>query len=239
MAYRFFRYSSVATWLSGSATFQNPILSSADRNQFHVEMELVPEASLEETRQTALKLRELLLEDKLVQRVDWVVGRSAPSFYYNMIGSVQDSPRYGQALVQTRTTHGNNLLIRRLQKKLNQEITNAQVRVRPLEQGPPFDAPIELRIYGNDRDELRAYGERVREILQKHPDVVQTKADLTDTLPKLFTMSTKKRSIAGVDLARSPANWMPRWKAAWAVRSWRAPKNCRCGCVLPMRSATI
>lgn len=182
--------------------FKVQFFPSADRNQFHVEMELAPEASLEETRQTALRLRELLLEDKLVQRVDWVVGRSAPSFYYNMIGSVQDSPRYGQALVQTRTTHGNNLLIRRLQKKLNQEITNAQVRVRPLEQGPPFDAPIELRIYGNDRDELRAYGERVREVLQKHPDVVQTKADLTDLLPKLvYDVNEEEARLAGVDLA--------------------------------------
>ena len=182
--------------------FKLQFFPSADRNQFHVEMELAPEASLEETRQTALRIRDLLLEDKLVQRVDWVVGRSAPSFYYNMIGSVQDSPRYAQALVQSRTTHGNNVLIRRLQKKLNQEITNAQVRVRALEQGPPFDAPIELRIYGNDRDQLRAYGERVREILQKHPDVIQTKADLTDLLPKLvYDVNEEEARLAGVDLA--------------------------------------
>ncbi len=182
--------------------FKVQFFPSADRNQFHIEIELAPEASLEETRQTALRIRDLLLEDKQIQSVNWVLGKSAPSFYYNMIGSVQDSPRYAQALVQSRTTYGNVPLIRRLQKRLNQVITNAQVRVRPLEQGPPFDAPIELRIFGNDRDQLRAYGERVREILQNHPDVIQTKADLTDLQPKLvYDIQEEEARLAGIDLA--------------------------------------
>ncbi|MCC6509854.1 MAG: efflux RND transporter permease subunit, partial [Pirellulaceae bacterium] len=182
--------------------FKVQFFPAADRNQFHVEIELSPDASLEETRQTAIRVRDLMLEDKLIERVDWVIGRSAPSFYYNMVGTVQDSPRYAQALVQSKTTYGNIPLIRRLQKRLNQEITNAQVRVRALEQGPPFDAPIELRIFGNDRDQLRMYGEHVREVLQKHPDVIQTKADLTDLLPKLvFDVNEEEAMLAGVDLS--------------------------------------
>ncbi len=182
--------------------FRIQFFPAADRDQFHIELQLPAQASLEETRQTALRVRDLLLEDKLIKRVDWVVGRSAPSFYYNMIGTVQDSSRYAQALVQSTTTYGGTPLIRRLQKKLNDQITNAQVRVRPLEQGPPFDAPIELRIFGNDRDELRAYGERVREILQKHPDVTQTTADLTDLLPKLvYKINEEEAQRAGVDLS--------------------------------------
>ncbi len=55
--------------------FQLQFFPSADRNQFSCRNRTGPEASLEETRQTALRVRDLLLEDKLVQRVDWVVGR--------------------------------------------------------------------------------------------------------------------------------------------------------------------
>ncbi len=209
--------------------FQLQFFPSADRNQFQVEMELAPEASLEETRQTALRVRELLLEDKLVQRVDWVLGRSAPSFYYNLIGSMQDSPRYAQAMVQSRTTYGNNVLIRRLQKKLNQEITNAQVRVRALEQGPPFDAPIELRIFGTDRDQLRAYGEQVREILQKHPDVIQTKADLTDLLPKLvYDVNEEEARLAGVDLAAIAGQLDATLEGRLGGSILEGTKNCLC-----------
>ncbi len=182
--------------------FRIQFFPTADRNQFHVELELSAQASIQETRQVAMQVRDLLLQDPLIERVDWVLGRSAPSFYYNMVGQVQDSPRYAQALVRTRTVHGNIELIQRLQERLNQEITSAQVRVRALEQGPPFEAPIEVRLIGNDQSKLREYGEHVRELLQTYSDVTQTKADLTDLLPKLvYNINEEEARLAGVDLS--------------------------------------
>ena len=52
-------------------------------------------------------------------------------------------------------------------------LPEARVLVRQLEQGPPFDAPVELRIYGPNIEELRALGAEAREIFdhsaQRHP----------------------------------------------------------------------
>ncbi len=47
---------------------------SADRNQLHLELELSPQASLEETRLVAAQAREILLADPEIARVDWVLG---------------------------------------------------------------------------------------------------------------------------------------------------------------------
>ncbi|MFO1064319.1 MAG: efflux RND transporter permease subunit [Pirellulales bacterium] len=119
------------------------------------------------------------------ESVDWVFGRNAPSFYYNMIGSRQDTPAYAQALVQLRSGRQTVELVRKLQNEANAKFSEARVRILMLEQGPPYAAPIEVRISGFDEPAMRAYGERIRSLLHSYADVVQTTADLTDVYPKL------------------------------------------------------
>ena len=57
--------------------------------------------------------------------------------------------------------------------------------VRQLEQGPPFDAPVELRIFGPNIDELRRLGLAARRILDGIPEVTITRDDLSEALPKI------------------------------------------------------
>ena len=61
----------------------------------------------------------------------------------------------------------------------------AQVLVRQLEQGPPFPAPIELRLYGSEMSQLRLIGNQLRGQLANLPDVIHTRASLTEAQPKL------------------------------------------------------
>ena len=71
---------------------------------------------------------------------------------------------------------------------------------RELEQGPPFDAPIELRLYGPNVDRLAEIGDEARAVLSAVPDVVHTDADLTETLPKLrFQIDEQEARLAGLD----------------------------------------
>lgn len=170
-------------WLVASMPVQ--FFPSADRDQLHIDVELSSQANLAETRKVALQISELLSREAGIARVDWVLGRSAPSFYYNMIGTRQDSPNYAEALVLTKNVKDFMGFAERLQEKLNGSIANAQTKVRLLEQGPPFNAPIELRLIGNDEEELRLVGEKLRAIIQRQPGVTQTEADLTDTVPKI------------------------------------------------------
>ncbi len=158
---------------------------SADRDQLHVEIELSPQSSLAETKLVSEQVTKILQCEPAIVRVDWVLGRNAPSFYYNLIGTRQDAPRFAEAMIKIRSVKNIVDLVRRLQRELDTKIMSAQVRLLMLEQGPPYNAPIELRILGYDEQQIRDYGERIRGMLHKHPDVIQTQADLTDFLPKL------------------------------------------------------
>ena len=84
----------------------------------------------------------------------WFLGKSAPSFYYNLISDQQNAAFYAQGIVQLESSEGTVALIRRLQRELDELFPAARVLVRQLEQGPPFDAPVELRLYGPNVDQL-------------------------------------------------------------------------------------
>ena len=70
---------------------------------------------------------------------------------------------------------------------------------RQLQQGPPFDAPVELRIYGPNIDELRRLGLEARRILGSVPEVMITRDDLSEAIPKLgLTIDEEQAQQSGL-----------------------------------------
>ncbi|MFM7788796.1 MAG: efflux RND transporter permease subunit, partial [Microcystis panniformis] len=112
----------------------------------------------------------------------------------------EQPPNYAQGIVQLQKNVKSGALIRTLQQELDQAFPQAQIIVRQLEQGPPFDAPIELRLYGSDLVQLQALGDQVRAELAKTPDIIHTRATLSESLPKLaVNLNEEKLRLAGLD----------------------------------------
>jgi multidrug efflux pump subunit AcrB len=88
-------------------------------------------------------------------------------------------------MVQLKSKNGVEALVRELQGELSTVFPDARVIVQKLQQGPPFAAPVEMRIYGPSLTELRRLGTEVRQILTTIPDVIAVRDDLTEGLPKL------------------------------------------------------
>ncbi|AOY80742.1 efflux RND transporter permease subunit [Moorena producens JHB] len=171
-----------------------------DREQFYIEFELPTQTSLEQTQTNVIKARELIRNHPEVVDVHWFMGKSAPQFYYNVIANRENSANYAQGLVQLQPNVVSRPLIQSLQSELNQAFPAAQVLVRQIEQGPPFDAPIELRLYGPQLHRLRELGNQIRAELAQVPDVIHTRADLTEGLPKLaLTIDEEQARLAGID----------------------------------------
>ncbi|MEM7695537.1 MAG: efflux RND transporter permease subunit [Pseudomonadota bacterium] len=142
-----------------------------DRDQFHIEVDLAPGASIGETRGVVDRLDAALQAEAEVASVAWVLGRSAPAFYYNIVGGRESSARYAQALVTTTGPKDTEVLLRRLERSLGAVAPEAQVLVRGLVQGPPVDAPVELRIVGPDLDVLRERAAALRILIADTPTV--------------------------------------------------------------------
>ncbi|MGB6297719.1 MAG: efflux RND transporter permease subunit [Rivularia sp. (in: cyanobacteria)] len=173
---------------------------SLDRDQFQIEVEFPAQTSIAQTRGDVFRARQLILEQPEVEEVHWFVGENAPKFYYNFTGGIQNAAYYAQAMVQLNTDRGVTQLIRTLQNELDTAFPQARVLVKQLEQGPPFDAPVEMRIYGPDIQQLRILGATVREILTQIPNVTHVRDDLTEVLPKLgLTIDEEQARLVGLD----------------------------------------
>ncbi|MBE9109896.1 efflux RND transporter permease subunit [Nodosilinea sp. LEGE 07298] len=168
-----------------ATTLENQFFPLVDRDQFQVEIEFAAQTSIEQTRANVLQARDVMLAHETVQDVYWFVGQSAPRFYYNIQSSRENQPYYAQAMVQLSSEAGVESLVQALQQELSDLFPAARVIVQKFQQGPPFDAPVEMRIYGPNLDELRRLGMDVRALLTTIPDVVAVRDDLTEGQPKL------------------------------------------------------
>ncbi len=172
----------------------------ADRDQFEIELELPAQASMQRTRALVEQVRRRVLAHDEVSSIDWFLGESAPTFYYNLMPDRKNTSHYGQAIVQLKTAERSRELIRELQIELDQEFPESRILVRQLEQGPPFGAPVELRLYGPDLLKLSELGEELRGHLMSVEDVIHTRSELSEALPKLsLNVDEEQSRLAGLD----------------------------------------
>lgn len=187
-------------YASGKMTEQ--FFPPSDRDMFQVEVYLAPHVSLENTLNQVGLMDKLLHKVEGVTQVDWVVGGNTPSFYYNLTQRQQGATNYAQAMVKVTDFERANTLIPQLQRQLDSEFPEAQVLVRKLEQGPPFNAPVELMIFGPNLDTLRSLGDEVRNILAATPDVIHTRATLSAGAPKVWLQVNEDASLmSGLSLS--------------------------------------
>ncbi|MFS1946443.1 efflux RND transporter permease subunit [Vibrio lentus] len=158
----------------------------SDRDMFEIQVYMPPQASIYATKNTSEKIDDIIHRYPEVERIDWLVGANFPSFYYNLQARQNNAPYFSQAMVKTKNFDQANALIPQLQKVLDEEVPEAQILVRKLNQGPPFTAPVELRVYGENLDTLKAIGEDVRLILAGVPHVTHTRETLQPGTPKVW-----------------------------------------------------
>ncbi|MEL6977209.1 MAG: efflux RND transporter permease subunit [Pseudomonadota bacterium] len=182
-------------------TLVSQFFPETDRNQFHVQIYLPRGAAIDATETAALKVDETLRAAPDVRFVQWVIGGSAPGFYYNLIPQNDRQPEFAQALVTTASPEATERLVPALQAELDESVPEARVLVRGLIQGPPVDAPIEMRITGPDLRVLTALGEEATARMAATPGVTHAWASFSGGAPKLtLSLDEDKVRLAGLTL---------------------------------------
>ncbi|MDJ0903485.1 MAG: efflux RND transporter permease subunit [Xenococcus sp. MO_188.B8] len=172
---------------------------AADRDQLQIQLELPSATSITQTQALTQQIRDRLLSYENITDVHWFIGRSAPRFYYNVAGIREREANYAQAIVQLDSLVSSSLA-KQLQTELDKTFPTARILVRQLEQGPPFDAPIEMRIYGSDLDVLHQLGEQGRSLLVGLSQITHTRASLDEVRPQLeFQVDEEEVRLADLD----------------------------------------
>ncbi|MEO0545562.1 MAG: efflux RND transporter permease subunit [Pseudomonadota bacterium] len=191
----------VAGFLS-MPTLTAQFFPGVDRDQFYIELDGMPGMPLTKTAQIVERLDAELAKEDAITNVTWVVGKSAPGFYYNIVGGRDNAPGYAQALITTQSPAATEALLPRLQRTLGTVTPEVQVLVRGLVQGPPVSAPVEIRLVGPDLETLKTYGDQVREILSRLDPVTITRSTANAGAPKVAVdVDEAKARLLGLDLA--------------------------------------
>ncbi len=156
-----------------------------DRDQFQIEIHMPPGVSIDQTRAAAVKLDAELRSLSEVKSVTWMVGRGVPVFYYNVNSQEGSTPHYAQAMVITASPEATAAILPGLQTTLGADMTDVQVVVKGLVQGPPVTAPIEVRLFGENAADLRATGDLLRSAMAETSGIIGTRATLQGGIPTI------------------------------------------------------
>ena len=174
---------------------------ASDRDMFHIELFMPVQTSIIATEAMTKTISDLLAQQQGISKVRWFIGNNAPSFYYNLMPNKDGAQYYAQAMVTGDSFKRVNELVPSLQILLDDAIPAAQILVRKLEQGPPFRAPIELRLFGPNLDTLKTLGDEARRILIGTKNVIHTRATIQPGLPKIWLKINEDVSqLAGLTL---------------------------------------
>lgn len=174
-----------------------------DRDQFYIEVNMAPGTGIAATEAVVERLNAELAADARISQMMWVVGRSAPAFYYNIVGDRENAPGHAQALLTTTSPEATEEVLRDLQANLARTAPEAEILVRGLVQGPPVSAPVELRFVGSDVETLRILGDEARRIVAEVDSVVVARSTIGGGAPKaVVTVDEAQARLLGLNLGQ-------------------------------------
>ena len=141
---------------------------ASDRPELTVDMTLRQNASIYATEAQAKRLEALLKADPDVDHFSTYVGRGAIRFILTL--NVQlANPFFAQFVIVAKDIEARERLQLKLEKALAEQFPDVVARVSPLELGPPVGWPLQYRVTGPDKDEVRRIALELAQLLGSDP----------------------------------------------------------------------
>jgi len=127
---------------------------SSDRSELTVGMTLRQNASIYATEAQAKRLEAFLKDDPDIDHYSTYVGRGAIRFILTLDVQLAN-PFFAQFVIVTKDLEARERMHAKLEKLLAEQFPEVVARVSPLELGPPVGWPLQYRVTGPDKDEVR------------------------------------------------------------------------------------
>lgn len=171
----------------------------AEKPQFRITVSLPNGSNLDATDE-AVRYVESVLDT--IDEVDYYaanVGHGNPRIYYNVISN-NYSNTYGEVFVTLKEYEVDAFY--RLLEELRAEFKDypkARINVREFVQGPPSEAPVAIKIYGNDLDKLQNYAREVENIVRSNEGAINVSNPIRNNSTDLhFKINRDKAMMLGV-----------------------------------------
>ena len=143
---------------------QRDFFPDTDRNQVIIDIKYPENSHIIQNTQDTQAIAEQLADRKHVQRTITFVGNSGPVFYYNLVEKPR-APHIARIVAILDSVDNSHDIIAWVTREVAPNYPQAQVVARRLGQGPPSEAPIEIKVIAEDRKELTESVRKIQDLL--------------------------------------------------------------------------
>ncbi len=178
------------------------LFPASEKPQFLINIETPDGSSLGETNRVARYVESQLKRDPAIKHFTTNVGRGNPRIYYNIIQR-NESANFSQFYVQLNDIEPakKRAMIDTYREKFAL-YPNAKIEVKDFEQGPAQEAPVAIRVFGENLDTLRTVAARVETILKQTSGTIYVNNPLANRKTDLrIKINKDKAGLLGLSIA--------------------------------------
>ncbi len=184
------------------------LFPTSEKPIFVINLKMPLQTSLQESNSITKMVEDSIRNNPLIKYYTSNVGKGNPQIYYN-VPQQEEKFDFAQIFVQLEQEAKpvlKNKLINDLQKQLAQ-FPYAKVEVKDFDQGPPIEATIVVRVFGDDLDTLRKLSFKVEEMLKAHAGTIDVNNELntlkTDIKIKINREKARTLGIFTADIDKT------------------------------------
>jgi multidrug efflux pump subunit AcrB len=155
---------------------------STDRNQIVVDITFAEGTHLSHNSEMARELSLEILKQPHVRHAYSFSGNSGPNFYYNLVEKPR-SPNLSRIDVVLDTASNATEFLKWIEKEVKPKYPNVEIIANRLGQGPPVTAPIEVKVFANDRKLLSQTVHQIQQIVEQTQGTRDVRNNLGIGLP--------------------------------------------------------
>ncbi|MCU7369643.1 efflux RND transporter permease subunit [Paucibacter sp. O1-1] len=163
---------------AGMLKVQQQFFPTASRPELLVDLRLREGASFAATEHQVKRLEALLAKDPDIEFFTAYTGAGTPRFYLSIQPELPN-PGFAQFVVKTAGIEQRERVRARLMELFDKDevFPDVRARVQRLEFGPPVGFPVQFRVIGPDKAQVREIAYRVRDTVRESPLVRDTQLD--------------------------------------------------------------
>jgi multidrug efflux pump subunit AcrB len=167
----------------------------SSRPEILVDLWLPEGTSIKEVESQAKALEARMMDDPDKKFIATYIGEGAPRFFLPLDQQLRN-PNYAQLLIMARDEPARERLIVKLRSILAQDFPDVRGKVDRLFLGPPTGWPVQMRVMGPDRDEVRRIADAVKERFRANPELGAIHDDWLEPVPAMKLVIDQDRARA-------------------------------------------
>ncbi|RDJ09024.1 efflux RND transporter permease subunit [Rhizobium grahamii] len=167
----------------------------SSRPEILVDLWLPEGTSIKEVETQAKALEAKIMDDKDKKFVATYIGEGAPRFFLPLDQQLRN-PNFAQLLVMANDEPARERLIVKLRTILAEDFPDIRGKVDRLFLGPPTGWPVQMRIMGSDRQEVRKIADEVKAKFQANPQLGAIHDDWLEPVPAMKLVIDQDRARA-------------------------------------------